>query len=101
MTHKADCPALDPYAYLLGDLGSCNCGGDDNDVLRLRERYFVETLRSGFERTTSFAGYDEARKFAEAEAAQIGAPVHIWVQRAIVVQPPAIPPVPEYLERVA
>lgn len=101
MTHTPDCPALDPYFHLLGDLGECSCGGDDEDVLRLPERYFVETRRSGFELTTSFATYDQARKFAETEAHKVGGPVHIWVQQAIVVQPPAIPPELDYLERVA
>jgi hypothetical protein len=28
MTHKVDCPALDPFAHLLGDYGTCTCGAE-------------------------------------------------------------------------
>lgn len=99
--HKHSCPALDPYAYLLGNYGQCDCGGDDDGVLRLSEAYFVETTLSGFELVTRFSVYWDARRFAEAEARDIGSGIHIWVQRAAVVQQPASLPQLDYLERVA
>lgn len=99
--HKPNCPALDPFAHLLGDCGRCDCGGDDTGVLRLPEKYTVETCCSGFEQCASFPTYDTARAFAESERDDIGGDIHIWVQRADVVQLPESPRPLDYLEHVS